>query len=91
MRARLLTMVAILAVFALACGRGSTGEPGLAEPVSSSGAGLTTTAMGPGISIKEARTSNLESPLLVNGFLVLTNEKAEFCEDFTSEAGRSSR
>ena len=37
-------------------------------------------AVGPGISIAEALGSTLDEPLLVNGFLVVQGDAAEFCE-----------
>ena len=37
-------------------------------------------AVGPGISVAEARASTLDGPLLVNGFLVVQGDGARLCE-----------
>ena len=74
----LLMVIGGVGIMALACGGGSdAGERPVDEGFAQSGSD---TAMGPGISVMDARVSKLESPVLVNGFLVITNEDVELCE-----------
>lgn len=64
-----------LAVLALAaCGGGEEVEPQPTQPPATAGV-----AMGPGISIEEARASDLEGPLLVNGNLLADGDEVRFC------------
>ena len=62
----------MLAVLTLACsGDGDIQVPGVSSGASS--------ATGPGISIQEAMTSDLQGPLLINGFLFIEGKDVRFC------------
>ena len=66
------------------------------EPAPSGETTLTgpSSAVGPGISVAEALASTLESPLLVNGFLVAANDEVRLCsllaESFPPQCGGDS-
>ena len=64
-----MAVVTIASVVAAACGDDSGDQD--SSPVS---------GVGPGISIAEALTSNLEGPLLVNGHLHVQNGVVRLCE-----------
>ena len=65
----LLAVVTLASVVAAACG----------DNDDDLGSGPTS-GVGPGISIGEALTSNLDGPLLVNGFLLAQNDDVRLCE-----------
>ena len=65
----LLAVVTIASVVAAACG--DTDDDLGSGPIS---------GVGPGISIGEALTSNLDGPLLVNGILHAQNDDVRLCE-----------
>lgn len=72
-----LVVLGLLAVVLL----GACSDPD--EPGADGGGGGADTpgsAMGPGISISDASSSNLDGPLLVNGFLVVRGGEARLCE-----------
>ena len=70
---------AILGMVSLGCGGGDNEPAALDDQPPTSG--LTRLAGGgPGISISEAITSNLEGPLLINGYVVIVNGESRFCE-----------
>jgi hypothetical protein len=69
------------AFFAAACSRDRDEDRG--DDGDSDAAGSTIPsdlASGPGISVTEALASDLDSPLLVNGYLVVTDGQARLCE-----------
>ena len=71
MRARALSMLFAGLLLAVACG-GNSKEGALPFPIRSGENGVpiqSDSAFGPGISVEEALTSDLEGPLLVNGWL----------------------
>ena len=79
----LLAVVTIAGVFAAACG--DNDDDVGSGPIS---------GVGPGISIGEALTSNLDGPLLVNGLLHAQNDDVRLCETLAESfppqcAGRS--
>ncbi len=72
MTKRVLRLLLALALLATACG-GETDE----EPPGGTGA---SSGVGPGISVQEALDSDLDQPLLVNGFLVVQEDAAWLSE-----------
>lgn len=72
MTTRLLRLLIVLAILATACG-GETNE----EPPAGTGP---TSGVGPGLSVREALDSDLDQPLLVNGFLVVQDDTAWLSE-----------
>jgi len=64
--------VTVCGLAALACG--GDDADGLPSPSGPS------SAIGPGISIREAMDSDLEGPLLVNGYLVVVGDEVLLCE-----------
>ncbi len=73
-----LAVAALFALFLSACGveNRTTSEPPSIQP----GSGSSGTAMGPGISVAEARRSRLDGPLLVNGYVIAEGSKVRLCE-----------
>ena len=76
----LIAVGASLAALALACSGGSD------EPADSAGQTLEPpagsdiiAAVGPGISAAEARASTLAGPLLVNGFIIVADDRVRLC------------
>ena len=63
----------LIAVLMLACG-GDDDDP----RVATFGGGANS-ASGPGISIREAMSSDLAGPLLINGFIVAKSDDVRFC------------
>lgn len=63
----------MLAALLIACGGDDS------EPRTTPATGAVSSAGGPGISILEAINSDLEGPLLVNGFLVAKDDSVRFC------------
>ena len=79
--AALVIGVIAVALIAAACGDDGTGSD--AGPIS---------GVGPGISVEEALDSDLDEPLLVNGFLHVQNGVTRLCavlaESFPPQCGR---
>ena len=78
-RVRVLAAAVVVGAVVLATACSSDGDEdgandggGVAEPTSS--------ASGPGISVGEALASDLDQPLLVNGFLVASGDGVRLCE-----------
>ena len=76
----LIAVGASLAALALACSGGSD------EPADSAGQTLepppgsdAIAATGPGLSVAEARASTLAGPLLVNGFILVADDRVRLC------------
>jgi len=71
-----------LALLAAACGGDSeaTSTPIPPGTPDSSSAGGTMLAMGPGLSIAEARATSAQQPLLINGYVVVDASGMRFCE-----------
>lgn len=84
-------LVAVVA-FAVACG-GDDEIDAPSSPPDDSGA-ASSVAMGPGLTIAEAKASELDGPLLVNGFLVAVGDRVQLCstllESFPPQCGGES-
>ena len=63
----------VVAVLILACGGNDD------QPTTGGAAGGASSATGPGISVQEALNSDLEGPLLINGFIVATGDGVRLC------------
>lgn len=75
----ILLIIGSLGLIFAACGDATDGESA-APDGGGSGQRASITAIGPGISISEAKASGLEGPLLVNGFLLVTDGRPEICD-----------
>jgi hypothetical protein len=71
--------LAVLGLVAIGCGGGSNEEE-------TATGGLTLLAPGPGLSIREAIDSEEEGPLLVNGFLVVSDGEVRLCESLAESS-----
>jgi hypothetical protein len=79
MRTTLAALLLIGVLFAAACANADGSlEPG-SNPASDS-------AAGPGISVAEARRSQLDRPLLVNGYLVAEDSRVRLCDELAESS-----
>ena len=56
------------------------------DPREDSVSGGASAAMGPGISIQEAKTSSLQGALLINGFLFVEGNDVRFCSELAESS-----
>ena len=76
-----------LALVTLACGDGDeTVDPGPASDPGPVSGGGPSQAVGPGISVQEALDSDLDGPLLVNGFLITDSDGPLYLSEGLAES-----
>ncbi len=93
-RFRLIALAAAAAMtIVIACTGGSDGTPP-ARPDGDLSTGGAISAVGPGLSVGDARASTLDGPLLVNGFVVVADGRVRLCdtlaESFPPQCGGDS-
>ena len=78
-RIRLVALTAAAALsIAIACGGGADGGSAVRTDEGPSAGGVIS-ALGPGLSVGEARASTLDGPLLVNGFVLVEDGRVLLC------------
>lgn len=78
-RIRLVALTAAAALsIAIACGGGADGTPATQTDGGPSDGGVIS-ALGPGLSVRDARKSTLDGPLLVNGFVLVADGRVRLC------------
>lgn len=93
-RFRLIALAAAAVMsIAIACTGGADGTPA-AQTDGGPSAGGAISAVGPGVSVRDARASTLDGPLLVNGFVFVEDGRVRLCgalaESFPPQCGGDS-